>query len=174
MSQPVPEACEVQQLPNEAKIFANFSLPYIRIISQLCITRIRDMFLFVFHSGMHRSVVNHRSYKAGNSLGCFCSDFQWYIWWGGHFSCIHPETVTGFRKEMWGITDTFFLVSRAKGNCNTPWSYDKADIIWDEITELQSLWTWRIECYMIISLSRAYFRSVVGPNMRNNSGWTVK
>lgn len=42
MPQPVPEACEVQQLPNEAKIFANILLPYIRIISQLCITQVRE------------------------------------------------------------------------------------------------------------------------------------
>lgn len=68
MSQPVPEACKVQQLPNAAKIFANFSLPYIRIISLLCIIRVRDMFLFVFHSGIHRSVVNQSQKLQGWKL----------------------------------------------------------------------------------------------------------
>lgn len=42
MSQPVPEGCGVQQHPDEAKIFANFSLPYVGIISQLCITVVRE------------------------------------------------------------------------------------------------------------------------------------
>lgn len=38
----MPEAPEVQQLPSEAKIFAKFSSPNIRVISQLCITLVTE------------------------------------------------------------------------------------------------------------------------------------
>lgn len=67
----MPEAFEAQQLPNEAKIFAKSSLPWIRIIFQLCITHglekmlLKDMFLFVFCSGMHRSVFNQSQKPQG-------------------------------------------------------------------------------------------------------------
>lgn len=37
---------------------------------------LKDMFLFVFHSEcIDLYLINHRNHKAGNSLGCSCSDF---------------------------------------------------------------------------------------------------
>lgn len=123
---PMPEAPEIQQLSSKAKTFAKFLPPNIRIIYQLCLTPVTEdapkgyLHSLSFIRGcINPYLINLRSCEAGNSLCCFCSAFQWYVWWGEHFACIRPGMVTASMKETWRIIATFFLISRVKSNSVT-------------------------------------------------------
>lgn len=122
---PMPEAPEIQQLSSKAKTFAKFLPPNIRIIYQLSHTsyrrrsqRISSCLSFILGC-INPYLINLRSCEAGNSPCCFCSAFQWYVWWGEHFACIRPGMVTASMKETWRIIATFFLISRVKSNSVT-------------------------------------------------------